>query len=278
MGIYTARYERYKGPLEPPGTRFLVIAEAELRRLYKEKWIRRLFILAWGGALVLAVLMYVHMVVGNFIFGETTSSDRAFVYLFKVEVVFIAIMLAAFGSSMIARDVTNRSLTLYFTRPIDVDQYLWGKLLAVLCTVFGVTLAPGLMLAGAQLLMSKQADVLHFLNICGRLLAASVVAGGLVSTMILLLSSLGRSPRYVGFAWLAIWIFLFIVRGVLSDTLGHHELLDLISLSYLFVQAAEYILMGDRAHLSSMIATLLLTSFFYFSLRVRLQALERAQT
>jgi len=277
VSIYQSRYERYDGPIEPASTRFLVIAETELRRLYKEKWVRRLFLMAWAPVLFLAARLYLQLVVGEAL-GDDSTPDDVFLMLFKAEAWFVAIMLAAFGSSMIARDVTNRSLTLYFTRPLDVDQYLWGKLLGVLITVLGVTFVPAMLLAVAQLLMSKEAAFGHFLDMSWRIAAASLVAGSLVSTLILLLSSLGRSPRYVGVAWLGIFVFLTIARGVLVKVLGPYELLDLISIQHLFVQTGECVLMGDSEQLSALIASVLLSGFFYVALRVRLQSLERAQT
>lgn len=276
MSIYSRRYERYDGPLEPESRGPLVICETELKRLYREKWVRRLFLLSWSPVLVLAMRLYVSNVLrpGD----DDFQPDDVFLSLFKAEAWFVGIMMAAFGSSMIARDVQNRALTLYFTRPLTSDHYLWGKLSAAVITVMGVTFVPGMLLALAQLLMSETSAFAHFLDVTWRIAAASLLVSTMIASLILLLSSLGKSSRYVGIGWLAIFFFLHIAREILGNVLGHSDLLDLMSIQRLFVATAEFIIMRRTEALSAVIAVVCMSAFFLLALRLRLATLERAHT
>ncbi len=277
MSIYSAKYDRYEGPLESPKSRFLVIAETEIRRLIKEKWVRRLFIMAWIPPLLLGGCLYAELVLGKF-FGNERGPEVVYAMLFDWETVFVTIMLTAFGSSMISRDVNDRALTLYFTRPLDLNQYLWGKLLAVGGCVLAVTLAPGLLLAIGHLAMSPDATVWEFLDRVWRLVVVSGVDAAMVGTLILLMSSIGRSSRYVGFAWLAVFVFGEIVRGVLTKILGPAPLLDALSPGRLFTTTADFLLDGKTHKGPEFVAALLLTGLFYAALRIRLGVLHREQT
>ena len=273
MSIFNARYERYKGPLLSTRTRFLVITGTEIRRLWKEKWVRRFFILASMPVIGFAIQLFVAARTGT-----SVDADRMYTNLFTFEAFFVALMMAAFGASMIARDVNNRALTLYFTRPLDVDQYLWGKLTAAAAAILGVTLAPGLFLALARMSLSPGADLATFAWDAVRLAGVSAVNALLVGTLILLLSSLIRSPRYVGFTWLGLFLFLEIARGVLTGVLGPDPLLDLMSIWQIFVKTADYVFIDNSEHVTALVASLVYSAFFYLALRLRIAALERAQT
>jgi ABC-type transport system involved in multi-copper enzyme maturation permease subunit len=254
-----------------------MITGTELRRLYREKWLRRLILLAWSPALILAARLYLTMVIGQ-AFGESEAPDEVYLMLFRAEAWFVAILLAAFGASMISRDRTNGSFVLYFTRPLNAAQYLLGKLTAVLVMVLGITLVPGVLLALAQLLMSPSADFAHFLTVVGKLTVCSLLVGCMVSNLILILSSLSRSTRFAGITWLALFVFLEIARNILTQALGSWPILDLISVHRLFIASAEYLLLGRSTGLPAVIAVALLNVFLIPALWVRISMLEREQT
>lgn len=274
MSIYARRYSRYEGETEPAKVRFAVIADTEVRRLFQQKWVRRLIFMAWSPVVFLTGMLYIELLLKKATNVEQVSSD-VFYYLFRSETWFVAIMMAAFGAGMIAKDVGGRALTLYFTRPVSVSQYLMGKLLAVMVTVLGVTLLPGIVLAVVQLLMSDPMRGGVFLDTLWRVGAWSLLVAFVSSAAILLLSALGTSTRYVGLVWLALFLFLDVARGVLESVVGENRLLDLISLRSLFYAFAELLFRGETAQLPAAVALLLLGAFCFAALRVRLQILER---
>lgn len=277
MSIYRRHYAPYDGPMEAPGNRYLVIAETELRRLLKEKWVRRLLIMAWLPVVGHAVYIYFAMVLKS-ITGFEVLSGNTSMWFFRFQVWFVAIMMAAFGSGIICKDVSDRALTLYFTRPLNVDQYLWGKFLAVASTILAVTLVPGVMLAIMQWALSESIGLWTFLDMTWRIAAVSALGTFLYTSIILLLSSLGSSSRGVGLVWLALFVFLDVGRALVTSLIGDHPLFDIISLRRLFEATAEVLLVGNMNKLPAVIAVCLLSVFVFVALRMRLQQLEREKT
>ena len=274
MSIYSRRYSRYEGPIEPQKTRFAVIADTEVRRLFQQKWVRRLIYMAMSPVLGFIVYLYFQLMVQKLMNTEQLSSD-VLLWLFQTETWFVVIMMAAFGSGMIARDVGGRALTLYFTRPLGVMQYLGGKLLAVMVPVLAVTLVPGILLALSQLLMSDPMQVGAFVDAVWRVAAWSLLVSFVLSTVILLLSALGMSSRYVGLVWLALFVFLDIAHGVLSSVAGNSKLLDLMSIKTLCYAYAELLFRHDGSQLPALVALVLLGAFAFVALRARLGVLEQ---
>jgi ABC-type transport system involved in multi-copper enzyme maturation permease subunit len=280
MSIHSRRYQRYDGPIEPMSRRFLVITETETRRLWSEKWVRRLFIMAWVPVIYFASLLYLRLVVEQMSGVDALSglTGDVFLGLFKVETWSIAVLFAAFGSSMINRDVSSKALTLYFTRPLNVDHYLWGKLLTLIIVAASVTFVPATLLAIAQLALSVEPSLLHFADIMWRVAATTVVTALLASTVLLLMSSLAPSSRFVGFLWLAAFILLEATRGILRQVLGPSPYLDLISIRRLFDGSSEFLIGGDFDRLPALVAALAVSGFCFFALRLRLKALEDKHT
>ena len=277
MSIFNRKYEPYDGPLESLSARFLVITTTELRRLTREKWVRRLFIGAWVPVIFLTGMLYVNLIMKQATGWDGLGGD-IYLYLFRTEVWFVALMLAAFGASLINRDQNSRALTLYFTRPIGADQYLWGKLLSIGAVVLSVTLVPGVLLALAQLLMSETAQLGRFFDMTARVALCSVAIAFMSANLILLLSSLARSSRFVGTLWLGLFVLLEIVRSVLESQLGTHDLLDLISIGRLFNASAEFLFQGDERKLPALVALFVFGGFFFVSLRTRVKQLEKQFT
>ena len=275
--LYRRRYVRYDGPIEPARTRYTVIAETELKQLLREKWVRRLLIMAWLPVVGFAVYIYFGLVVKAITGFEVLTGNTTMMF-FRYEVWFVAIMMAAFGSGMICRDLSSKALTLYFTRPLNVDQYLWGKFLAVASTILAVTLVPGVMLAIMQWALSESIGLWTFLDMTWRIAAVSALGTFLYTSIILLLSSLGSSSRGVGLVWLALFVFLDVGRALVTSLIGDHPLFDIISLRRLFEATAEVLLVGNMNKLPAVIAVCLLSVFVFVALRMRLQQLEREKT
>ena len=271
MSIYSRHYEPYRGELEPPRSRVAVIAVAELRRLYAQKWVRRLVIMSWTPALMMLVFLYGKLVLKKAL-GDGPEPSAEYVWFYKSATIFAAIMMAGFGASMIARDVRHNALSLYFTRPLRVSHYLLGKLLAVMAPVLLITLVPGLVMALAELFMGDRLALMGFALGLGRVVAVSLVIAFVNGTVILLLSSLGRVPRNVGLAWIALFVFLEIVRGMLAEDIPG---IGLVSLKHMLWQTIELVFEGRTDRLPGLVAALAVAGFSLTALHVRLQSLER---
>jgi ABC-type transport system involved in multi-copper enzyme maturation permease subunit len=277
MSIHLAKYTRYEGPLESESSRFLVIGITELKRLLKQKWVRRFLLLSFTPLVVLTVMLYVGAVMKAEM-GFDVLGGSIYIYFFHSQSWFIAVMMAAFGADLISKDIAGRSLCLYFTRSVGHMQYLWGKLLALGTLVLGVTLVPGLLLAAIQLALVDPPDLLRFLNNSGRVVVCSFGLAFMASSIILLLSSLGTKSRLIGIGWLALFFFLDFARVILIDAVGQQALLDLISIRHLMYAMAEYLFDAPDSLAAPSIALMLLSAFCFVSLKFRIQSLERRMT
>jgi len=279
MTIHKREYRRYDGPLESNASRFWVIAEMEIVRLLKQKWVRRFLIMAWIPVVVLGVMLY-----GAIVVADTTDtgfdglSGQVFVYLMQTETWFVAIMMAAFGADMIAKDVQHCTFSLYFTRPLTAMQYLIGKFLAVAAMVLSITLVPGIVLAAAQLLMDETLDLVRFLDMLWRLSTASILIAVVSTSVILMLSSLGKQPRAIGVMWIVIFFFFDITRSILISVIGNEPLLDLISIRRMMYSMTEYLFLGYSQHLSALITLVMVSCFCFGALRFRIQRLEKTSS
>ena len=277
MSIHSHRYQRYDGVLESPRTRFWPIAEAELRRIAKEKWARRLMVLAWMPALYQAVMLYAKLVVKKAV-GIDLGAFGIYQNLLQAELGFVAVILAAFGAGLISRDIETKALTLYFTRPVDAAQYHMGKFIAAASLVLLVTFVPGVLLGIAQAVMGEVFEVGPFLDGLGRLTLASAGMAFTSASLILLLSSSGWSSRYVGATWLGLFTLLEIARSALSSVFGRSPLLDIMSLGRLFTGSVDFLFAGQTDQLPAVIALWGFGVFFAVCLRVRISTLERVRS
>ena len=217
MAVYKRGYQRYDGPLTGRWTRFLVLPRYAWRRLYQQRLILLLTMVAFVWPLLCAGFVYLtnHLdllpgldrefldfiqVNGNFF--------RVFMYVQAGFAVFIA---ALAGPSLIAPDLANNALPLYFSRPLTRWGYALARLMVIVGMLSVVTWIPGLILF---LLQVSLAGGWWFLS--NWTLGAGVVIGFLLWLLILSLVAMASSA-YVKWRVVAAAVslaFFFIVAGV----------------------------------------------------------------
>ncbi|MGE3175279.1 MAG: hypothetical protein AB7O97_21820 [Planctomycetota bacterium] len=127
------------------------------------------------------------------------------------------VMVAIVGPPLIAKDLRSKAFLVYFSKPIEVWQYLLGKAMTVAFFVFTLTLFPALLLfAIGSALAPNLGTALATLPMLLRIAAAAALIATPVALVALLLSSLTRDRRIATFAWLAVWIFGEIAFRVLT--------------------------------------------------------------
>lgn len=276
MSIYTQRFTRYDGPLEPIGSRYRVIMGAELRRVFADKWWRRFLFAAVMPAVMMSGWLYLMVM-----FRQSTGADLDFEFfqvLFGWQFTWLGLLHAWFGASMITGDMQTKALSLYFTRPIDATQYVMGKMGATMGLALAVTWAPAMLFAVVQFSTTEGITWLDFLLTLAKVTACAGGAAFTTSGLILLLSSSGFSARYVGIGWLAIFIFLEAVRGILSQAVGRSDVLDIISLVRLLTGSVRYYFGGESSQLGAVVGLWGLGVLLLLLLRVRLARFERARS
>ncbi len=276
MSIYVRRFSRYEGKLEPPRGRFRVILLAELRRIFADKWWRRFLFGAAMPAVMMAGWLYLMTT-----FQEATGAELDFPFfsvLFGWQFSWLGIMQAWFGASMITGDMHTKALSLYFTRPIDATQYLLGKLGATMALALTITWIPSLLVAVVQYSVADHLTFGAFAENVWSITACSMGAAFTTSALILLLSSTGLSARYVGITWLGAFVFLEAIRGILYESTGRSEALDVLSLARLLSGSVEYYFLGASHKLGSVITLWGVGALLTLILRIRLSGFEKARS
>jgi len=156
MAVYKRGYRRYTGPLTGRWSRFLVLPRYAWRRLYQQRLVLLLTILACVWPILCAGFIYLtnhaELLQGlDKDFKQFIQVDGRFFSIFMyVQAVFAVFLAALAGPSLIAPDLANNALPLYFSRPITRWSYALARLTVLMGMLSVVTWVPGLILFGLQ--------------------------------------------------------------------------------------------------------------------------------
>ena len=269
MGIHRGGYRQYAGDILPGGTRFLVLAGAELGRLWRKRSTRWLLILA---ALPLVVLVAAEVgkgVIQN-VAGGMPFQIELMDKLFNAEQVFLAILAAAAGAGLIADDRGSNALVLYLSRPLTPNRYLAAKGLALGGILSMIYLAPAWILLLVSELIAPEMDLSSFALRGVQATAVAALHIGFTTAVVLFLSSLATRARYVGLGWVAFFFFSDALSSGLSQTAGVGTWARYLSVKDLFEDSAAWIMgQGDQAGAAGALLGLGLAAVIALLLRMR---------
>src|SRR6266567_3880449 len=152
MAVYRRGYQRYQGALTSQWTRWFVLPRFAWQRLMQQRLVTILFVIATFWPLACAAFVYLshhtELLQG---FGPQASRlltiDGEFFVVFMNAQSMFAIILSAFaGPSLIAADLSNGALPLYFSRPLSRWEYVLARMLVLAGVLSPVTWIPGLLL------------------------------------------------------------------------------------------------------------------------------------
>jgi ABC-2 type transport system permease protein len=156
MAVYKRGYQRYDGPLTGRWTRFMVLPRYAWGRLYQQRLVILLTMLAYVWPLLCAGFVYLsnraELLQGlESEFREFIQVDGRFFAIFMYVQSGFAIFLAALaGPGLIAPDLANNALPLYLSRPLTRWQYALARLIVIVGMLSVVTWIPGLLLFALQ--------------------------------------------------------------------------------------------------------------------------------
>src|ERR671912_40614 len=156
MAVYKRGYQRYSAPLTGSWARFLVLPRYAWRRLYQQRLVLLLTILAFVWPLLCTGFIYltnhVELLQGlDEEFLQFIQVNGYFFSLFMYVQAGFAVFLAALaGPSLIAPDLANNALPLYFSRPLTRWSYTLARLTVLMGMLSIITWIPGLLLFGLQ--------------------------------------------------------------------------------------------------------------------------------
>ncbi len=217
MAVYRRGYHRYKGVTTGHWTRFMVLPRFAWHRLFQQRLVVLLTVVAMIWPLLCGVFIYLtnHLELlkgADRDFREFISVNGQFFLVFMNVQAGFAIFLAALtGPGLIAPDLANNALQLYFSRPLTRTDYVLARLL-VLCGMLSlITWLPGLFLFGMQVGMAGAGWFRE-----NWMLGAGMVAGFAVWVLLVSFVALASSAcvRWKVVAGALVLAYFFILAGV----------------------------------------------------------------
>ncbi len=247
MPIYEFGYRTITDKQLGRHTGWISIAMSGIRMNWKSKLARRLIIGSWAPLLYFGAIFFMvgkvtetglveesssamGMVVG--LFGPAAAEQLAtnpealrtpiwtilFYWQLNVQIFATIFMLAIVGPGLISDDLRTKAFPLYFAKPLSRTGYILGKFLTAAFFVAMVSLFPALFLYILSILFSPGLSTIsQTIPVLLRLLpvyATILLASG---SLILVLSSLTWSRRYLGFAWVALWFLSELFSSLLGQ-------------------------------------------------------------
>jgi ABC-2 type transport system permease protein len=217
VAVYKRGYRRYSGPLTGRRSRFTVLPRYAWRRLYQQRLVLLLTMLAFVWPLLCAGFIYLTNNAALLQglepeFRRFIQVDGKFFAIFMfVQSGFAVFLVALAGPGLIAPDLANNALPLYFSRPLTRWSYALARLTVLVGMLSVVTWIPGLVLF---LLQVGMAGGWWFWE--NWTLGAGVVVGFLAWLLVLSLVAMASSA-YVKWRMVAAAVslaFFFVLSGV----------------------------------------------------------------
>jgi len=146
MAVYEHSYRAYDGALTPPRARFLIIPRYAYRHVLRSRFFIAYLILCGFMPLSAATLIYLRHNVTALDMLHLTSAQlqvalpigaQFFRFLMTFQGTLAALLALFMGPSLLAPDMANNGLALFFSRPFTRWEYLFGKfcVLAILLSI-----------------------------------------------------------------------------------------------------------------------------------------------
>lgn len=243
MPIYDLGYRHWEGAVQSRARRWLIITRRGVGLLVRNRRFTVLLLLSLVPFLVRGVMIYAYF------FSESLNIrvpflklDGSFYYGFlRMQAFPIFIMLLYAGSGLIANDLRYNALQIYFSKPITRFDYILGKFGIIAFFGLLVTLVPGLILFILHVSFANSMQVFtENLWLLGSIVTFSVLLCAVSGLLILALSALSRSSRFVGLTCFAAFFFSEALYGILKAiTRDSHT--GLVSLQTNLFRAGEFL-------------------------------------
>jgi ABC-2 type transport system permease protein len=216
MPIHDQGYKRYAGTREAHGRAWAVIARQHVLSAVKSKVFVMFLVGAWIQFVVRSVQVYVSTLGQAAILQVTNTTYRDF---FSVQAFFVFVLSIAM-SGLIADDRRANALQVYLSKPLTRVEYVAGKLAAMMVFLLGVTLLPALLLLLVQTLFTGTAFVRANLFLVPAVVLYALTHSLLSASLLLALSSLTKSRRFVSVMYAGVFFFTLPMYGALFSITG----------------------------------------------------------
>ncbi len=152
MAVYKRTYKAYDGALTAPWSRFLVVTRYAYNHMPDSKFLVAFRMACWFYPVGCAAFIYLAHNLSvlnalNLPAGQYLQINSNFFRYFCGFQGSLAVLLTAFvGPSLVAPDVANNAMPLYFCRPFSRTEYVLGKMSLLVTMLSLITWIPGLVL------------------------------------------------------------------------------------------------------------------------------------
>jgi len=211
--IHDQSYRRYGGDRAPEGRAWTVIATAGIRTMLAKRKFLGLLLVAWLPFIVRAVMMYF---AANFpqvsMIAPSAETFRQFLDQQGIWTFFITIFT---GAGLIANDLRANALQIYLSKPLGRLEYIAGKFAILAFFLLLVTWLPATMLLLIQVVFAGSLTFLSSnLFLIPAILVTTLVETIVLCMVMLALSSLSKSARFVGIMYAGMVLFTHALYGV----------------------------------------------------------------
>jgi len=152
MAVYTRKFQSYQGPAADPRLRFWVLSRYAFGQWISSKFFLAFFIVCLAAPIVAGILIYLRynlpaLAMMNLQVAELVKIDANFFeVILEIQSGLGLFLAAVVGPGLIAPDLANNALPLYFSRPLARSEYVLGKLLVMVAFLSMLSWIPLLLL------------------------------------------------------------------------------------------------------------------------------------
>ena len=230
--IYDLGYQRYEGPRLGRRAAVATLVWASLRAAYALKRSGRAKIVPWGLGALLMAPAGVSVAVAALAPGVPppfTYDD----YLWSLWIL-LAIFVAAQAPELVSSDQRHRVLSLYFSHALERSDYALAKLGALAAAIFGLALAPMLVLLIGRVMLA--ADVVEAfgneLEHVPQVIGAPLIYAIPMAALSLAIAAYTPRRAYATGAIIAVFIVSAAIGGILGEAITSGPIGDLSQLLF----------------------------------------------
>ncbi len=195
MAVYKRTYRGYAGALTPAWSRFLILTRYAWRDLFQARFLTAFLVACCFFPIGCAGFIYL---ANNLSFLTRLNIDaskwveingRFFLVFLQVQNSFAFILTAWIGPGLIAPDLANNGLPLYFCRPLSRFKYVAGKFSVLFLLLSALTWIPGLVLFAIQASLAGWEWTSHNFWIANSIVIGSVLWISILSLIALAMSA-----------------------------------------------------------------------------------------
>ena len=225
MPIHDQTYRRYGGRRDVMGRSWLVIARNGILTMVRKRLFLGLLLAAWVPFVVQAIIIYFSTNFSQVASLLTVTAERFRTFLEWQQKLPVFIITVWVGAGLIANDKRANALQIYLSKPLTRFEYITGKLVVLGVFLLGVTLLPALLLLLLQVAFSGSFTFLRQnLYLFPAITLTAFLQVLLSAFLILALSSMSKSSRYVAILYAGVVFFTDAVYGMIFLITGSSSL------------------------------------------------------